>query len=512
MDNNLKTKIDNLWQFLWNSGMANPLTNLQQITYLIFIKMLDDKQIADEKRLNSIKAIDPSAKLPNPIFKDGNYVDDEEGINVPYTNLRWSYFKEFGSPQRVYENMRKNVFPFIKKLKGDKSSFFAQFMKKANFEVTDAATLDGMIQRLSDPVIDFNRSDVMGDCYEILLSRMSTAGELGQFRTPRHIIDMMVELVKPSIDDKILDPAMGTAGFLIESATYIQKHYRNELMQKEHNYHYHNEMFTGFDIDKDMVAFGSMNVTLHGIENPLVQLKNSLATDYTEKNKYTLILANPPFKGSLDASVVSPSLSTAAAGGKKTELLFLALFLRVLQVGGRCASIVPAGVLFGNSKAHKAIRKMLIEDNKLEAVISIPSGVFQPYSGVSTAIILFRKTESGGTDNVWFYDMRADGYSLDQKRTEIAENDIPDIIARFENLEEEKGRARSEQSFLVPKEEIVSQGYDLSFNKYHKIITAPTVYPPTKEILTELRKLESEIKHEMDELEKLLNANKSGNH
>ena len=504
MDNTLKTKIDALWQFLWNSGMANPLTNLQQITYLIFIKMLDDKQIADEKRLNTLRALDPSLTLPNPVFKEGNYVDEDEGINVPYTNLRWSYFKEFGSPQRVYENMRRNVFPFIKKLKNDKSSFFAQFMEKANFEVPDAATLDGMIQRLSDPVIDFNRSDVMGDCYEILLSRMSTAGELGQFRTPRHIIDMMVELAKPTIEDKILDPAMGTAGFLIESATYVQKHYRTELMQKEHNFHYHNEMFSGFDIDKDMVAFGSMNVTLHGIENPLIRLNNSLSVDYTEKNKYTLVLANPPFKGSLDASVVSPSLSVAAAGGKKTELLFLALFLRVLQIGGRCVSIVPAGVLFGSSKAHLAIRKAIIEDNKLEAVISVPSGVFQPYSGVSTAILLFRKTESGGTDNVWFYDMRADGYSLDQKRTVVPENDIPDIIARFNHLDAEKNRKRTEQSFLVPLEDIRANNYDLSINKYIQTDYKPVEYPPTSEILKELNDLEAQIAAGLKELEGML--------
>lgn len=505
MDNVLKTKIDALWQFLWNSGMANPLTNLQQITYLIFIKMLDDKQIADEKRLNSIRLIDPSAKLPNPVFKEGNYVDADEGINVPYTSLRWSYFKEFGSPQRVYENMRRNVFPFIKKLKNDKSSFFAQFMEKANFEVPDAATLDGMIQRLSDPVIDFNRSDVMGDCYEILLSRMSTAGELGQFRTPRHIIDMMVELAKPTIEDKILDPAMGTAGFLIESATYVQKHFRTELMQKDHNFHYHNEMFSGFDIDKDMVAFGSMNVTLHGIENPLIRLNNSLSADYTEKNKYTLVLANPPFTGSLDTSVVSPSLSTAAAGGKKTELLFLALFLRVLQIGGRCVSIVPAGVLFGSSKAHLAIRKAIIEDNKLEAVITMPGGVFQPYApGVSTAILLFRKTESGGTDNVWFYDMHADGYSMDRKRTVVPENDIPDIIARYNHLDAEKDRKRTDQSFLVSLEEIRANGYDLSINKYKHTDYKPVEYPPTGEILKELNDLEAQIAAGLKELEGML--------
>ena len=495
MDNVLKTKIDELWQFPWNSGMANPLTNLQQITYLIFIRMLDDKQIADEKRLNSIRSIDPTAELPDPVFKKGNYVDEEEGINVPYKNLRWSYFKEFGSPQRIYENMRRNVFPFIKKLKADKSSFFARFMEKANFEVPDAATLDGMIQRLSDPVIDFKRSDVMGDCYEILLSRMSTAGELGQFRTPRHIIDMMIELVKPGIEDKILDPAMGTAGFLIESAVYIQKHFKKELMRKDYSSHYHKEMFTGFDIDKDMVAFGSMNVTLHGIENPLVKLQNSLSTDYNEKNKYTLVLANPPFKGSLDVSIVNPSLKTSAAGGKKTELLFLALFLRVLRVGGRCASIVPAGVLFGNSKSHQAIRKAIIEDNKLEAVISVPGGVFQPYSGVSTAIIIFRKTESGGTNNVWFYDMRADGYSLDQKRFAVPENDIPDIIARYK---------RTEQSFLVPLEEIRANNYDLSINKYKQTEYKAVEYPPTSDILAEIEMLNKQVEQETLKLRKLL--------
>ena len=504
MDNVLKTKIDSLWQFLWDSGMANPLTNLQQITYLIFIKMLDDKQIADEKRLNSIKSIDPNAKLSNPVFKEGNYIDQDEGINVPYADLRWSNFKEFGSPQRTYENMRKNVFPFIKKLKDDKSSFFAQFMQKANFEVQDAATLDGMIQRLSDPVIDFNRTDVMGDCYEILLSRMSTAGELGQFRTPRHIIDMIVELVKPNINDKILDPAMGTAGFLIESAKYVQEHYKSELVKTENSYHYHNEMFSGFDVDKDMVAFGSMNATLHGIENPLIQLRNSLKSDYDEKNKYTLVLANPPFKGSLDKSIVSPSLSSVTKGGMKTELLFLALFLRVLQIGGRCASIVPAGVLFGSTKAHKAIRREIVENNKLEAVITLPSGVFKPYSGVTTAVLIFTKTGSGGTEDVWFYDMRADGLSLDDKRAIINENDIPDIIARFNNLDGEQNRKRTEQSFLVKKDEIVGNDYDLSINKYKEVDYTPVEYPSTEELLTNIVNIEKEIQRELSELEVLL--------
>lgn len=504
MDSTLKTKIDSLWQFLWDNGMANPLTNLQQITYLLFIKLLDDRQIIDEQKINSLRTFDPSIKLEDPVFPDGNYVDTTENIKVPYADLRWSQFKEWGSPQRVYDNMRKNVFPFIKKLKNEKSSFFSKFMEKANFEVSTPALLDGMIQRLSDPVFDLTRSDVIGDCYEILLSRMSMSGELGQFRTPRHIIDMMVELAQPTLKDKILDPAMGTAGFLIETATYIRNHYASELMQRENNYHYHNEMFTGYDIDKDMVAFGSMNVTLHGIENPDIQQRSSLSSDFTDKNKYTLVLANPPFTGSLDASDINPTLKAISGGTKKTELLFLALFLRALQVGGRCVSIVPAGVLFGSSKAHKTLRKTIIENNKLEAVISMPSGVFQPYSGVSTAILVFTKTESGGTENVWFYDMRADGYSLDQKRTEVPENDIPDIIARFHNRDGEKARERTEQSFFVPAAEIRENGYDLSINKYKKTEYAAVEYEPTDVILSRIEAMEAEIQKELGELRKML--------
>jgi len=345
---------------------------------------------------------------------------------------------------------------------------------------------------------------VRGDVYEYLLKKIAIAGVNGQFRTPRHIIRMMVELMEPKADEVIADPACGTSGFLVGAAEYLKERRKEEIFfNRQKKDHYNNGMFHGYDMDRTMLRIGAMNMMTHGIENPSIEYRDSLSEQNTDKEMYSLILANPPFKGSLDSDIVSPDLLKVCKT-KKTELLFIALFLRMLKVGGRCACIVPDGVLFGSSKAHKDIRKALIEENRLEAVISMPSGVFKPYAGVSTGILIFTKTGHGGTDNVWFYDMKADGLSLDDKRSPVQENDIPDIIARFHNPEGERNRQRIEQSFFVPKQEIIENGYDLSINRYKKTEYVAVEYPPTEEILAELDRLNEQVVAEMAELKEML--------
>ncbi len=362
--------------------------------------------------------------------------------------------------------------------------------------------MDGIYEELAQ----LKAADTRGDVYEYLLSKIATAGVNCQFRTPRHIIRMMVDMMEPKADEIVCDPACGTSGFLVAVSDYLKENRKQEVFFNRVNKdHYMNHMFHGYDMDRTMLRIGAMNMMTHGVDNPFIEYRDSLSDQNPDKNKYTLILANPPFKGSLDADIVSADLLKVCKT-KKTELLFLALFLRMLKVGGRCACIVPEGVLFGSSTAHKDIRREIIERNRLEAVISMPSGVFKPYAGVSTAILIFTKTGHGGTDKVWFYDMQADGFSLDDKRSVIADNDIPDILARFKNLEGEKDRQRTEKSFLVPKDEIVGNDYDLSINKYKQTEYKLVDYPPTSEIMAELRRLEAEIKTAMDELEKMLNG------
>lgn len=343
----------------------------------------------------------------------------------------------------------------------------------------------------------------MGDVYEYILSKMAATGNNGQFRTPRHIIRMMVELMQPTLKDTICDPAMGSAGFIVESAKYITEHYKQELLKKENADHYKNRMLHGFDTDQTMLRIGAMNLMLHGVDNPDIEYKDSLSTDNTDTERYTLCLANPPFAGSIDKEAISKSL-LAISNTKKTELLFVALFTRMLAVGGRCASIVPDGVLFGNSTGHKAVRRELIDHQRLQAVISMPSGVFQPYSGVSTAILIFTKTNAGGTDKVWFYNMKADGFSLDQKRDPVPQNDIPDVIARYRNLEAEADRSRKEQSFVVPVEEIRANDYDLSINKYKEVERVKVEYEQPSVILDRIKALETEINSTLSDLEKMM--------
>ena len=493
----LKNKIDSLWEIFWTGGLTNPLDVIEQITYLMFIRDLDD---SDNLRAKE------SAMLGLPyksVFADEVTVGERK---IDGNQLKWSIFHDFPAG-RMYSVVQEWVFPFIKNLHGDKNSAYSKYMNDAIFKLPTPLMLDKVVNALDEiyRLMDESQTaDVRGDVYEYLLAKIASAGVNGQFRTPRHIIKMMVELMDPKADDVICDPACGTSGFLVAAGEYLKEHRKEEIFyNKLKKDHYMNEMFHGYDMDRTMLRIGAMNMMTHGIDNPFIEYRDSLSDQNPDKDTYSLILANPPFKGSLDADTVSADLLKVCKT-KKTELLFLALFLRMLRVGGRCACIVPDGVLFGSSTAHKAIRKALIEDNRLEAVISMPSGVFKPYAGVSTGILIFTKTGHGGTDKVWFYDMQADGYSLDDKRTPIAENDIPDIIARFNNLAGEADRKRTEKSFFVPKDEIVGNDYDLSINKYKKTEYKPVEYPPTSEIMAQLRKIESEIATAMNELDDLL--------
>lgn len=495
----LKNKIDSIWDAFAAGGLVNPLEVIEQITYLMFIRDLDDS--------DNLKAKE-SAMLGLPyksIFSGEVQVGERK---IDGNQLKWSVFRDFPAG-RMYSIVQEWVFPFIKTLHSDKNSAYSKYMDDAIFKLPTPLLLDKVVTGLDevyDMMNSMQASDVRGDVYEYLLSKIAQSGRNGQFRTPRHIIKMMVELMAPKADDVICDPACGTSGFLVAAGDYLKENLKEEIFfDKVKKDHYMNHMFYGYDMDRTMLRIGAMNMMTHGVDSPFIEYRDSLSDQNPDKAKYSLILANPPFKGSLDYDTVSADLLKTCKT-KKTELLFLALFLRMLKVGGRCACIVPDGVLFGSSTAHKAIRKAIIEENKLDAIISMPSGVFKPYAGVSTAVMIFTKTGHGGTDNVWFYDMKADGFSLDDKRSKVEENDIPDIIARFKNLDAEKDRERTEQSFFVPKQEIVDNDYDLSINKYKKVEYVPVEYPPTSEIMAELKELENQIKTEMDELEALLNG------
>lgn len=494
----LKNKIDGLWDVFAAGGLVNPLEVIEQITYLMFIRDLDD---VDNKREKE------SAMLGLPytsVFAEEVKIGDR---SIDGKQLKWSVFRDFPA-ERMYTVMQEWVFPFIKNLHSDKNSAYSKYMDDAIFKLPTPLLLSKVVDSLDEIYEIMNKtqsSDVRGDVYEYLLNKIASAGRNGQFRTPRHIIRMMVEIVDPKSDDVICDPACGTSGFLVSAAEYLKETKKEEIFfDKDKKEHYMNTMFNGFDMDRTMLRIGAMNMMTHGIEDPFIEYRDSLSDQNADHDKYSLILANPPFKGSLDADAVSADLLKVCKT-KKTELLFLALFLRMLKVGGRCACIVPDGVLFGSSKAHKDIRKHIVEDNMLEAVISMPSGVFKPYAGVSTAILVFTKTNHGGTDNVWFYDMTADGYSLDDKRTPVNESDIPDIIQRFKNLDKEADRKRTDKSFMVPKQDIVDNDYDLSINKYKEVEYVKVEYPPTSEIMANIREIEAEIGREMDELERLLN-------
>jgi type I restriction enzyme M protein len=502
----IKNKVDKIWTDIWAGGITNPLTVIEQLTYLMFIRSLDEKELEAEDFENTM----------------GGTMDKIFPQTVTGQSMRWSKFKD-RDPREIYEILSLRVFPAIKKMKnghlpdfndrgelievtdenGSEETAFARYMDDAMFLIPTPQVLQKIITGLDDLYEnDISDLDMQGDLYEYMLGKLSTAGQNGQFRTPKHIREMMVELVQPTPDDLICDPACGTAGFLVSAAEYVRNHYE-DTMSPEQWEHYTTEMFTGYDIDRTMLRISAMNLMLHSISNPDIDYNDSVSKQNQIAGKYTVCLANPPFKGTVDAESINDNLK-AVTNTKKTELLFLALFLRLLKKGGRCACIVPDGVLFGSSKAHKSIRQELIENHHLRAVISMPSGVFKPYAGVSTAVLVFTKTGAGGTDQVWFYDMKADGFSLDDKRSEISDNDIPDIINRFRNLEGEKDRKRTDQSFLVPKADIVSNDYDLSINKYKETEYVAVEYPPTEEIMASIDEIELQIQSELEELKKLL--------
>jgi type I restriction enzyme M protein len=506
----IRSQIDQIWNAFWSGGISNPLEVIEQITYLLFLRRLDDLHTLEENK---------SARLKEPmtrrVFPDGKDPKDR-----PYQDLRWSRFKHF-APAEMYTVVGEHVFPFLRTLGGDDSTY-AHHMRDARFTIPTAGLLAKVVDLLDN--VPMEDRDTKGDLYEYMLGKIATAGQNGQFRTPRHIIRLMVELTAPQPTDLICDPACGTAGYLVAAGEYLRERHPNILHDSKLRDHFHHRMFHGFDFDNTMLRIGSMNMLLHGVENPDIRYRDSLAEEHAgDEEAYTLVLANPPFAGSLDYEGTAKNLLQIVKT-KKTELLFLALFLRLLKPGGRAAVIVPDGVLFGSSKAHRELRRLLVEDQKLDAVVSLPGGVFRPYAGVSTAILLFTKTNSGGTDTVWFYDIEADGQSLDDRRTELLtddklgpvprtaltpeehdKNNLPDVVARWiERDGSERERPRTAQSFCVPKADIAAHGYDLSLNRYREVVHETREHRAPTEILAELTKLEEEIKRGMTELEGML--------
>lgn len=511
----IRSKVDRIWDAFWAGGIANPLEVMEQFTYLLFIKRLDELHTLEENKANLTKK-----PIENRIFPTGKFRPDGAKEARAYEDMRWSKFKNF-APDDMFNIVGGYIFPFLRNLGGDGSTY-THHMKDARFTIPKPALLGKVIDMIDQLPMD--KRDTKGDLYEYMLGKIATAGQNGQFRTPRHIIQLMVELTRPTPKDVICDPACGTAGFLVAAGEYLRREHPEVFREAKLKRHFHGDMFHGFDFDSTMLRIGSMNMLLHGVENPNILYRDSLAQEHgAEEERYSLVLANPPFAGSLDYEACAKDLQQIVKT-KKTELLFVALFLRLLKPGGRAALIVPDGVLFGSSNAHKTLRKILVEDQKLDGIISMPSGVFKPYAGVSTAIVLFTKTNSGGTDHVWFYDMDADGLSLDDKRTSLlpddkqgpkpniklskedhSKNNLPDILARWSNRDDkELKNPRTAQSFCVPKADIVSQGYDLSINRYKEVIHAEVQHRPPQEILDELEIIEKEIMRSIKELRGML--------
>ena len=507
----VRNQVDQIWNAFWSGGVSNPLSVIEQITYLLFIKRLDDLHTLEEN-----KAANLGIAMERRIFPDGN---DDQGR--PYSDLRWSRFKHFEA-REMMDVVAERVFPFLRAL-GEEGSSYGQHMKDARLGFSNAALLAKTVDMLDK--IPMEDRDTKGDLYEYMLGKIASAGTNGQFRTPRHIIQTMVEMMRPTPEDVICDPAAGTCGVLVAAGEYIRDNHPQALRDEKLRKHFHEGMFHGFDIDPTMLRIGSMNMTLHGVDNPDVSYRDSLAQEHDrDASRYSLILANPPFAGSLDYEQTAKDLQQTVKT-KKTELLFLALFLRLLKTGGRAAVVVPDGILFGSSNAHQELRKLLVEKHKLEGVLKLPSGVFRPYAGVSTAILLFTKTGVGGTDHVWFYDMQADGYSLDDKRNallpeeklgvltqspladdEHAKNNLPDALARWLRRDDgERENPRTAQSFTVPKAEIAASGtYDLSLNRYKLVEHAEQTHDKPADIIAELRKLETEISDGLAKLEAML--------
>ncbi len=485
----IKNKVDKIWLDIWAGGITSPITVIEQLTYLMFIRSLDEKELANE----SFEAAS-GIKMPRVFPQDAGG-----------QAMRWSKFKNRDA-REMYEIVQQKVFPFIKTMNGNgDETAFSRYMQDAMFQFPEGKKqlLQKVVTGLDELYEhDIAGRDMLGDLYEYMLSKLNTAGQNGQFRTPKHIRDMMVRLVAPGPEDRICDPACGTAGFLVSSAEYIREKFEAQMTQSQWA-HFAGEGFTGFDSDATMLRISAMNLMLHAITHPDIHQEDSVSKQNETSAKFDVILANPPFTGSIDEESISDTLK-AVCSTKKTELLFVALFLRMLKKGGRCACIVPDGVLFGSTNAHKMLRRELVENHRLQAVISKPSGVYKPYTGVSTAILVFTKTGAGGTDKVWFYDMQADGYSLDDKRNEIAQNDIPDIIARFHAPQSEQGRARTDQSFFVDKAEIVEKDYDLSINRYKETVYEKVEHESPLVILQRLEELSLAIDNKMAELRGLL--------
>lgn len=478
-----KAQIDKLWETFWSNGISNPLTVIEQISYLFFIKELDEKHTREERKANRL-----NRPIENPVFDE----------TPKQQNMRWSKFKDF-APSEMYKVVQEDVFPFIKNMGGEN---FAKYMKDAVFMIPSPALLATAVDMIDK--LEMQDLDTKGDLYEYLLSKIAQAGVNGQFRTPRHIGKMMVELADIQPNDIVCDPSCGTAGFLICAIMYLKEKYPEMFMDTAKLQHFNNDMFYGFDFDYSMLRIASMNMMSHGHQNPNIDYQDSLSEDASGLKEFcTCVIANPPFKGSLNKDTIAKNLASEVST-TKTELLFLALMIRILKTGGRACVIVPDGVLFGTSNAHTTIRKKLIDNQKLEAVISMPSGVFKPYAGVSTAILIFTKTNSGGTDKVWFYDMQNDGFTLNDNRTPIEENDIPDIIASYKNRHNEDNTDRKAKHFFVEVDEIRQNGYDLSINKYKEVEYEEVQYEEPSKILADIKQLESEVQTSLEELKGML--------
>ncbi|MBO9455344.1 N-6 DNA methylase [Paracoccus sp. R12_1] len=500
----LKKKIDALWTEFWTGGITNPLTVIEQITFLIFVRLLDVNEARDENRL----------KRSGVEFKRRFNADEQE--------LRWSQFRHLGADEML-PLVRDRVFPHFRK--ASVGTTFAEFMKDAQLMIQKPSLLVKAVNMIND--LPLTAGDTKGDLYEYLLGKLTTAGINGQFRTPRHIIRLMVDMLEPKPTDVISDPSCGTGGFLVETMNYLlenhtspeavmeetdpdtgktEKTFTGDLLE-DHWTHIRNDMFHGFDFDATMLRIAAMNMMLHGVDNPDIHYQDTLSNSFPEKfpksssEGFDIVLANPPFKGSLDFEDVHAGLLRQVKT-KKTELLFLVLILRMLKTGGRSATIVPDGVLFGSSTAHVALRKLLVDHNQLEAVISLPSGVFKPYAGVSTGILVF--TKGGRTDDVFFYDVEADGYSLDDKRDPIEANDLPDCITAWRNRDPKRDTDRKQKAFFVPADDIREANFDLSLSKYKERVYAEQKYDPPKVILERMKILNNDIAKDLADLEGML--------
>lgn len=501
-----KGKVDAIWQKMWEGGITNPIEVISQLTYLMFIRSLDEKELEAE-RMEQVLGVPQSHIFPEAYR-------NAYGAEISGEELRWSRFKDKPA-QEMYRIVSEFVFPFIKEL-GDGSAF-SKAMESATFgfPAGKPSLLEKAVDGVEGLLAEFDEHiGDLGDLYEYMLSKLSTAGTNGQFRTPQHIRNMMVVMVNPKPGELICDPACGTAGFLISAAEHIRRNYEANMTSQQWDCFAGakgtDPQFSGFEMDQTMLRISTMNLMLHGVDAPDVRYLDSISKNNMTANKYDVILANPPFKGTVDNEDIDKSLR-GIVNSKQTELLFVALFLRMLKMGGRCACIVPDGVLFRtNSKAYDQLRRELVENQKLEAIINMPSGVFNPYSPVSTAILIFTKTDAGGTDAVWLYNMEGDGFTLDKKREmDEKHNDIPDILARWANLDAERDRARTEKSFLVSKSEIVENGYDFSFNKYTETVYERAEYLPTEEILADLDDLNKQMAESLAELNKMLGGDRN---